>query len=483
MKSASETPSSPASIPLIVDLDGTLIRSDLLLESFWNGLCHNAFFTYFIHCILSLAQGIANLKAYLASVSNIAHSHLPYNPDVLAFLKTEKKKGRALYLATAADKSHAEAVAVHLGLFEGVFASQNGMNLKSHRKAEILVDAFGEGRFDYIGNSADDLAIWQHTHLALVANAPKGVISALKRRKISFTLLSPRISSPRSWFKALRIHQYAKNVLLFVPIVTSHSLSLAAIGNTLLGFVAFSLCASSVYLLNDMMDLDADRKHPTKCNRPFASGLLPLTQGMLIAPLLWLTSMAVGLCVSLPFTLVLLGYFVLTTAYSMVLKRKMMVDVVLLAALYTLRVVAGAVAIDVQFSEFLLMFCVFIFTFLALVKRYTELAVRGSAPSNRGYVLEDANMVAMLAAASGLNAVTVFAFYISSPSVIALYTMPQLLWLIPPLLIYWIGRVLILAHRGQVEDDPIAFALKDRASYLVGLVALLIILMASALSL
>jgi 4-hydroxybenzoate polyprenyltransferase/phosphoserine phosphatase len=467
--------------PLVVDLDGTLIRTDLLYESFFSsitkGLAHHR------ATIGALLHGKASLKAYLAGVSGIDYSLLPFNPAVLELIRAEKSRGRRIYLATASDRRHADAVAGHLGLFDGVFASDGVINLSGRTKALQLVDAFGEHGFDYVGNDHVDLAIWKHSRQAYIVGNSAGLLRKVESLGRPVESIDKSTSSFRTWRKALRVHQYAKNVLVFVALVTAHAYTLHAMKNALLAFVAFSLCASSVYLLNDLVDLTADRQHPSKKNRPFASGTLPLLHGLVAIPILLVLAFVCAAAASLPLVITLCVYFALTLAYSLRLKRKLMVDVVVLAMLYTARVIAGAAALPVVPSEWLLAFSMFVFTCLALVKRYTELAMRIDKdlpdPTNRNYRLVDLPIVGALAAASGFNAVTIFALYVSSAAVKEAYPHPELLWLICPILLYWLGRVVLLAHRRVIDDDPILFALRDRISVMSGALIVLIILTAS----
>ena len=286
----------------------------------------------------------------------------------------------------------------------------------------------------------------------------------------------------RTWLRALRVHQYVKNSLILVPLVTSHQFNYAAIASALIAFVAFSLCASAVYLLNDLFDIEADRQHPTKKRRPLASGAISPWHAKVAIPLLLAMGFACAAMVSMKFSLVLLGYLILTTAYSISLKRKMLVDVIVLAMLYTSRVIAGAVAIEVALSAWLLAFSMFMFLSLSLMKRYSELALRIdhnlSDPSNRNYKLGDLVIVGCLAVSTGFNAVTILALYISSPAVQQLYAHPEILWLICPVLTYWIGRVMILAHRRMMDDDPIVFAINDRISRIAGALTIGLVLLA-----
>ena len=349
-------------------------------------------------------------------------------------------------------------------------------------KAQQLVAAFGEKGFDYIGNDAADLPVWERAGNAIAVRAPAGVARRLAAIAPDAEHLGHERPTWRTWAKLVRVHQYAKNALVFLPLLASHKFEPAAFLQAGLAAVAFCLCASSVYVLNDLVDLQDDRRHRTKFARPLASGAVPLMHGLLAVPLLFLAAILVAAAVSLPFLGVLLAYFAITTAYSFYLKRKMLIDVLTLATLYSVRVLGGAVAIEVVVSQWLLAFCMSLFVSLALMKRYVELAARADAnmpdPSNRDYRTGDLEVVSALAAASGFNAVTVFAFYISSETVNPLYSRPGILWLVCPVLIYWIGRALMLAHRRQMDDDPVVFAIKDRTSLVAMAVAVALILLA-----
>ena len=326
--------------------------------------------------------------------------------------------------------------------------------------------------------------IWSHARKAYVVNDSAGLRRKIEKLGISTTYIGSSKPSLRVWLKALRIHQYAKNALVFVPLLTSHAYELHSILRTLLAFIAFSLCASSVYLINDLIDLSADRQHPTKQKRPFASGALPLAYGTVAIPILLALSTICAVLTSTLFTLGLAAYFGLTLAYSLTLKRRLIVDTIVLAALYTTRVIGGAAALPVVPSEWLLAFSMFIFTCLALVKRYVELAVRIDNelpdPSNRNYRLIDLPIIGALAAASGFNAVVFFTLRLYVPPAVAgLYRHPELLWLLCPILMYWLSRIVVLAHRRVVDDDPIIFALRDRNSRICGAFMVAIALLAS----
>jgi 4-hydroxybenzoate polyprenyltransferase/phosphoserine phosphatase len=465
-------------IPLVVDLDGTLVASDLLIETAFSELGRRP--RSLVDMVQALSQGKAALKHRLAGPVDFNPAVLPYDPAVLNLIREARAEGRPVFLASASNERLVAQVAEHLGLFTGWFASNETTNLAGAVKARQLVDAFGERGFDYVGNDTADLPVWSVAARAIAIRAPAGVRRKLIRSSMEVEHLPCVRPTWRTWARLMRVHQYAKNALVFVPLLTSHHFTSEAIASALLAFLAFSLCASSVYILNDLVDLQDDRGHRTKCRRPLASGAIPLAHGVVVAPILFLAAVALAAMVSLPFLAVLLGYFALTTAYSFSLKRMMLVDVITLAGLYSVRVIGGAVAVDLTASKWLLGFCMMIFMSLALIKRYVELAARRDAslpdPTSRDYRTSDLDMVAALAAAAGFNAVTVFALYISSDAVNQLYSRPEVLWLVGPLLIYWIARALMLASRRQMDDDPVVFALKDRVSLLtIGLVGILIL--------
>lgn len=455
--------------PLVVDLDGTLIRTDLLVESFFCEIGGAP------RSVLALARvvpgGKAAIKHHLGG-ADLDVGRLPYDPAVLGCIAEAKSSGRPVYLVSSSNAGLVERVARHLGLFDGWFASDSVQNLSGAAKAERLVAAFGEGGFDYLGTHGDDLPVWARANRAVAVRPAASTRRRLLMVAPGATVLSEAgagwAERARVWARLLRVHQYAKNALVFVPLLMAHRFDGPAFLAALLAFVAFSLCASSVYLVNDLIDLEADRAHPTKRHRALADGRVPLRTAMGAAPLLFGAALGVSLAVSGAFAGVILGYFALTLAYSLVLKRKMLIDVVTLAGLYTVRVVGGAVAIGAALSDWLLAFSLFMFMSLALIKRYTELTGRLDrglpSPANRDYELPDLPIVASLAAASGYNAVVVLALYLSSDAVTQLYSRPKLLWCVGPVILYWISRALLLAHRRMMHDDPIVFALRDRVS-------------------
>jgi 4-hydroxybenzoate polyprenyltransferase/phosphoserine phosphatase len=469
-------------VPLVVDLDGTLLRSDLLIESFFEGLLTAPVAA--LKGALTLRKGKAMLKCALAHSVEIDPALLPYDASVLTKIKAARAGGSEIYLASASHEKFVRSVATYLGLFDGLFATNESCNLCGPEKARVLEERFGRGGFDYIGNDEADLAIWQVADKKLAVRPSGRVVRALLAIDPQASILVDARPDWREWIKLLRVHQYVKNVLLLVPLLTSHQFDARSLLAIAIGIVAFSLCASAVYVLNDLFDLAADRKHPTKSKRPLASGMIPIRDGVLAVPVLLLASATLAfLFLPTAFFAVLALYIVATTAYSLSLKRTMLVDVIMLAALYTVRVIAGAAAIGVEVSEWLLAFAMFFFTSLALIKRYVELASSLDAnrpdPPKRNYRASDLSVVAALAAAAGFNAITVLALYISSNAVNKLYAHPKYLWLICPLLMYWIARALMMAHRRYMADDPVIFAMKDRNSLLAAAIIVVLGLLAT----
>ncbi len=458
--------------PLIVDLDGTLIRTDMLHESILRVLRDKPFDLIFIP--FWLWQGKAALKRNLSSLTDFDPSSLPYNQDLFNWLKQQQSQGRKLILCTASEHCIALAISEHLGIFDEVIASDGTTNLAGKHKAQALEERFGYAGFDYVGNSHADIAVWKRAHQAIVVNASAkvekkaGDICDVER---VFPMLPSGIST---WRRVLRAHQWMKNFLLFIPLLAAHQIT-----NTdawlalILAFFSFSLCASSVYIVNDLLDLESDRLHPRKRNRPFASGLVPVSIGVALAPLLLLASFALAEYVDGHFVNWLLFYFVFTCAYSWRLKSVMLIDCLTLAMLYTLRIVAGAAAMNMGLSFWLLAFSVFLFLSLAFVKRYAELEVQllqGKQKAHgRGYYTSDAPLLQTMGITSGYSAVIVLAFYLNSDAVMQLYKTPQIIWGTVPVMLFWISWMWMKAHRGEMHDDPLVFAVKDKASLLAGL--------------
>ena len=463
------------STPLVVDLDGTLIKNDLLFETANNFIIRHPFQT--ARLIGWLASGKSVLKARLAESCDIDPNSLLYNEVLIAWLREQKEQGRRLVLATASHRRLADAVARHLGLFDEVLATEGEINLKSLHKRDRLVNRYGERGFDYVGNDAADLAVWQSADRAYLVSAPRALVAKVRAQGLTVRVFDDcRPSGFISFIKALRLHQSMKNVLILVPLFAAHRYGdEASLIQALVAFAVFVLTASSVYLLNDLIDVADDRHHPRKRRRPFAAGNLSLMHGWLAWPALLIPAFFTAWLFLPPAFLASLGvYFVLTLAYSLYLKQLAIVDVLTLACLYTLRIIAGATAIAVQLSFWLLTFSMFVFLSLALIKRFSELkAARGQGESGqilgRGYFPDDLEMISSLGAGAGYIAVLVLVLYIQDSHTADLYQNPHLIWLACPLLLYWISRIWLITHRGEMHDDPIVFALKDRSSWIVGI--------------
>ena len=466
--------------PLVVDLDGTLLKSDMLLETAL-AFVRKRPTRFYLPLLWLLRGGKAQLKANLAEDVHIDVANLPFNEAVLEWLREEKSQGRSLVLATATHRIYAEKIGEHLGLFDRVLATENTTNLSASRKRDALIEAFGKEGFDYAGNSHDDVPVWAAANAAIVVDPEAGVAQRAESVTDNVKVMNTRRGVAKAWMKQLRLHQWLKNVLIFIPLVAAHRVdSLPLLSNALLAFFFFSLCASSVYLLNDLLDLNEDRNHPRKRFRPFAAGTLPIKSGIIAFPLLLLTAF-IGSAVFLPplFTAGLALYYAVTLAYSLLLKRMVIIDVVTLAALYTIRIIAGAFATGLELTFWLLAFSMFMFLSLALVKRYAELRMlkdKGGDEkiSGRGYYPGDLEMLSSLGAASGYLSVMVLALYIQEGSTAHLYGHPKFIWLACPLLLFWVSRTWMLTHRGHMHDDPVVFAVKDRVSLMTGALMLLV---------
>jgi 4-hydroxybenzoate polyprenyltransferase/phosphoserine phosphatase len=474
--------------PLVVDLDGTLIRTDMLVESASQFLIEQPL--AFFKPLLWLMRGKTVLKTELAERVQLDVTALPYNVDLLDWLRAEKLSGRRLVLATASHRVLAEQVAQYLGLFDEVLATEGTTNLKSTAKAQALVVRFGEGGFDYVGNDWPDLNVWASAHTAHVVDAPSALLRrAQEQGRVGQVFDSGMPPAWKAMLKAMRLHQWMKNMLVFVPLMAAHQYAdVQRDVLALLAFVVFSLTASSVYLLNDLVDVQDDRHHARKRHRPFASGALNLVTGWLAWPvLLGVAAVLSMLYMPFMFTASLGVYFVLTVAYSLYLKQLAVVDVLTLAGLYTLRLIAGAAAVGVAASFWLLLFSMFIFLSLALIKRYSELKVardagKTGALRGRGYEPDDLELVSSLGGSAGFIAVLVLALYIQDGQAANLYATPQIIWLACPVMLFWISRAWLIAHRGRMHDDPIVFALKDKVSWGVGAFMVAVLALARVLS-
>ncbi|MDE1463024.1 UbiA family prenyltransferase [Spartinivicinus poritis] len=470
---------------IFVDLDGTLVRTDLFLESILKLIKQKPF--YIFQIIFWLLQGRQVAKAKVANLVEINAENLPYTTELVDYLKTQKKQGKRLILATASNQAFANTVAKYLGIFDQVIASDNTNNLKGSNKLASIQNIVGNDNFSYAGDSLADRPIWQKADSNIFVNAPLKDIEKAKRNGKAEKIITPTQSTGLAFIKAMRVHQWVKNLLVFVPLFTSHSYyEPATVFSAVIAFLSFSICASGGYFLNDMLDLEADRNHNTKRFRPLAAGTLPLSIGIASAIILPLLSFILAwLLLPLSFFIILVFYYIAINAYSFIIKRVSTADVMTLAILYTTRIVAGSVAIGVTLSSWLLGFSIFIFVSLAYLKRYIELYSLAKAThhnankaSGRGYSVSDQETMFTLGIANITASVLVLSLYINSEEVTTLYQSPQLLWLLCFLILYWGNRVWVGARRGKIADDPIVFAIKDRVSQFVGFGFLIVVLSA-----
>lgn len=482
MSAAPTDPTTATARPLCVDLDGTLVATDTTVESILEVLKASPWKLFAL--VAALLTGRPALKRYLAKHVTVDASALPYRPRVLEEMQRARSQGRRVLLVTASDQSTADAVAAHLDVVDEAVGTHTDTNLKASHKAAYLVERFGSGGFQYVGDSPADLPIWEAAGEAVMVAPSPSTRRRAARTVPKSSVLVPRPNKLRAAIKELRPHQWAKNVLLFVPLYFSHQYTdLRLDFIALMAFLSFNFAASSIYVFNDLIDLPADRMHRTKRNRPLAAGALSIFDGIALSAGALVASLVLAIAfVHSRFVLVVLGYVVLTTAYSFVLKQKMIVDVLTLASLFTYRVMAGGVAVGVPLSEWLLAFSIFFFTSLAFVKRYSELiqikADGGRSIKGRNYVPADIPIITAAGPAAGLLAVLVFALYINTPAIVDYYPHHKVLWGICLVLVYWIMRIWFLAARDKMHDDPVLFAVKDRISLVAGVLVVACLLIA-----
>lgn len=478
-----DVPSDPdppgTGVPLVVDLDGTLCRSDTLHEGLIGLIARRPMLL--LKLPSWLARGRADFKRQVAARSVLDPGLLPYDADVLQLIAQARAEGRQVALVSAADHRQVEAVAAHLGLFDlaiGTGSPGTDRNLRGKAKAELLVARFGAQGFDYLGDSATDLPVWQAARHALGVRIPPALQRRAKAEGIALATVGPGGGWPmRALVRACRPHQWAKNLLILLPVLTSQNLH--GLPAALLAMLCFSLSASAIYIVNDLLDLPSDRVHPRKRNRPFASGQANAVQGLVVsAGLLGVSLLTAALLLPADFLWILLLYLVTSSLYSLSFKRKMMADVIGLAILYTLRILAGSMATGIALSPWLLVFSMFLFFALATIKRQAELedlVIRGGdRTAGRNLIVADLPIYQAMSVAAAQAAVLVFALYSQDDDVQQHFGNPDLLLLICPVLMLWIGRMQLMTHRGFMTDDPIVFTLRDRVSLLCGLLMLAI---------
>ena len=459
--------SSNLNIPLVVDLDGTLSLVDTLHESAILFFKKNPFFNFFVMFFWAI-QGKAKFKNNIAKNSILSVDLIPYNKNFLSWLKMQRSEGRRLILCTAASQIIANKVADHLEIFDDVIASTSIKNISGKEKALILEDRFGGSGFIYAGNSSEDLFVWQKATELVLVNTSERVKESLQSTGSSF-LEFPRSSIKLiHWIKMFRLHQWSKNILIFLPLVAAHQFyNFSNIYSLLVAFLSIGLCASATYMLNDIIDLESDRLHPTKKLRSFASGEVPVIFATTMF-LLFCISLFLALTIHLKFALILILYTLITLAYSFFLKSIEIIDCIVLAALYTIMIIAGAIVIDNVPSFWLIAFSILFFFSLAFLKRYAEMLSIQNLGENiihgRGYLSSDNPLILSLGVSSGLGSVVVMMLYLNSPEILMLYNYTEIVWCTIPILLFWISHIWLQAHRGNMHDDPVIFAITDRVS-------------------
>jgi 4-hydroxybenzoate polyprenyltransferase/phosphoglycolate phosphatase-like HAD superfamily hydrolase len=482
----------PAGVALCVDLDGTLVKSDTLLDTVLAIARQRP--AAILHIPGWIGQGKAAFKRHLTATVDLDVEHLPYNRPLMEYLRVEHGRGRAIYLATAADRTLAERVAAHVGIFAGVLASDGATNLAGGNKLAAFRAQFGDA-FCYIGNAKPDAELLAACVSPMVANPDAALRSRMKSAgTVPAAKFEDRTPILRSWLKAVRLHQWAKNVLIFVPLLLAHQWAAGSLAGAATAFLSFGMCASATYIINDLLDLEADRKHPRKRRRPFAAGDLSAIAGVMMVVALFVGSATLALVLPriveafnsqqqhqfYPYLFAewLALYTVTTLSYSLYFKRKLLLDVFLLSGLYTIRILAGSAATMVAVSPWLGGFSVFFFLSLAFVKRFSELeSLRergGIATAGRGYAVGDLEQLRAFGVGSAFAAVLVTTLYISSPDAM-LYARPKILWLVVPVLLLWLCQVWMLASRGEMHDDPVVFAITDKRSLLLGVLMAMVI--------
>lgn len=476
---SSHSASQGEPIPTVcADVDGTVLSTDLLYESLLVAVKRAPWIVFVIP--LWLLRGRAFLKSRLAERAHgMAFNLLPVREEVAEYLRQQSQHGRRVVLASASHRSLVTGVAQHLGFVDSIVASDDAVNCKGSAKAQAIHEYLGGEPFEYVGDSSADVAVWREAARVVCVTGNPVFAEKVRREFPEATFISVKRWSVHTLTRALRLHQWLKNLLVFLPVILAHEwFNSRAVCASVIAALSFSLCASGVYLINDLLDLEADRQHPRKRRRPCASGELPIQFSLMLWPLAFSAAFACAWLVSSGFFAVLTTYLILTTAYSFRLKAVALVDIILLAMLYTIRIVGGGVASGVIVSHWLLGLSMFLFLSLACVKRFSELLVllqRNEKKTwGRGYWVGDLEQIAAFGAASGYISVLVLALYVSSDDVARLYHDPQIIWLACPLLLYWVSRIWLLARRGIVHDDPLIFALRDKVTYIVAAFGLLI---------
>lgn len=475
-------------LPLVVDLDGTFIRTDSLHELLTKAIMNPKRLLIAVYVLIT--DGKAAFKRYLADSFDIAEHLLPRNQSVAEFLKAEKSQERNIILVTGADQKIADNIDPHHYLFTEVIGSNGRVNLTGNNKRDYLVKRFGEKGYDYIGNSKTDIPIWKSASNSFLATSfssrTASVSNSFAQIRFNEVFVETQSSTLKNWIKELRVHQSLKNILLFLPLVAAHELGdFSKILLLCLGFLCFTAVAFSVYLLNDIIDIDADRVHARKKNRPIAAGAIDPITGLIASLLLAMFGIFAAFLILPSFGSVIITYLLLTISYTFWLKKIAMLDVIFLGLLYMIRIAAGAILADVTLSFWFTGIALFLFISLAIAKRYSEIVSLGSHTDQhnvpgRGYELSDSSAAMALGVSTGIAAVLIFTVYIQTNSVKLLYPSNNVLWFAIPVLMYWIGNLWLTAGRNELNDDPVIFAIKNKKSLIAGIFLLVIFVLASS---
>ncbi len=469
-------------VPLCVDLDGTLLRTDLLYESIIYLLKKNFFYIFIIPFWFLKGRYYTKYKLLQYVSPNV--SSLPYNSEIIDFIKREKEKGRTITLVTASAQALAEKVANYLEIFDFVYASKDGINLVHQNKADFLIDRFGYKNFDYIGDSYKDIVVWENSNTAHIVTNDNNLINIVEQK----TKIGKIFNIPKEglsvYLKQIRVHQWIKNLLIFVPTFLAHKTDFNNFLDLILAFFSFSFIASAIYVINDLADIESDRNHSTKKYRPLASGQMKILTSFKIIPILFILGFVLSLFTyNFSFVIILLIYTVITILYSFYLKKLYLIDIIILSILFTIRLFAGGIITNTTISPWLLSFTLFIFLSLGALKRYTELKGLLSSQKvktkGRDYYIDEIPLLLNLGISTGIVSILVFMLYINNPDVSYLYNNPYYLYLIIPILLYWILRMWFEAHRGLMNDDPISYAIKDKVSIIIFILIIVIALIAT----
>ena len=460
---------------IAVDLDGTLVKTDMLFETLL-GCISNDFKIIFKVLIVLLFKGRVGLKNYLCDIENIDYSTLPYNKLVLNKIKIYKQKGYKIFLVTASPTIVGEKINKHLNVFDEVFGSTENVNLKGKTKRDFLNKKFGKNTYIYIGNSYDDVAVWKDSHSAILVNTNKYVKYQVKKFNITHEKLESNNNIVLDFLSAIRIKQWIKNILVFLPLIAAQNTMSDKLITAIFAALAFSLIASGVYIFNDLLDIKSDRNHMYKKKRVLASGQIQLEHSFLIAIMLWISALSLSIFINFYFTVILIAYLILNFLYSFKLKKIPILDIYILASFYSLRIFSGSIAYDIDLSVWLMAFSIFVFYSLACLKRSGEALYNKTSGNNtisiRGYSSKDTSLLFNMSVTSGYASVILLALYINTPEVTENYNFPIALWVILFVFFYWINYIIFRTYRGDMFDDPVIFAIKDKISIFCGLLIL-----------